>query len=124
MASLGAGYVGLTTAVCLAHLGHSVVCADIDAERVERLNKGEVPILEDGLPELLAEGLSSRRLRFVVGAKTAASISKFVFLYVPTTQGAAVSGDMSYVDACARDVSCVVRPGTVCIPKAPERDGC
>ena len=67
VAIIGAGYVGLTTAVCLAHLGHDVVCADIDAERVDRLNKGEVPILEDGLPELLAEGLSSRRLRFVVG---------------------------------------------------------
>ena len=43
VAVIGAGYVGLTTAVCLAHLGHQVVCADIDAERVERLNKGEVP---------------------------------------------------------------------------------
>ena len=57
VAVIGAGYVGLTTAVCLAHLGHDVVCADIDADRVDRLNKGEVPILEDGLPELLAEGL-------------------------------------------------------------------
>ena len=75
VAVIGAGYVGLTTAVCLAHLGHDVVCADIDADRVERLNKGEVPILEDGLPELLAEGLASRRLRFVLGAPNAASIA-------------------------------------------------
>jgi len=66
VAVIGAGYVGLTTAVCLAHLGHAVVCADIDADRVDRLNKGEVPILEDGLPELLTEGLGSRRLRFVL----------------------------------------------------------
>ena len=48
IAVIGAGYVGLTTAACFAHLGHDVICADIDAERVARLNKGEVPILEDG----------------------------------------------------------------------------
>ena len=101
VAVIGAGYVGLTTAVCLAHLGHDVVCADIDAERVERLNKGEVPILEDGLPELLSEGLSSRRLRFVVGARNAASVAGFVFLCVPTPQGDDGSADLSFVDAVA-----------------------
>jgi len=53
IAVVGAGYVGLTTAACLAHLGHEVVCADIDAERVARLRKGEVPILEDGLVALI-----------------------------------------------------------------------
>ncbi len=56
IAVMGAGYVGLTTAACLAHLGHEVVCADIDAERVARLRKGEVPILEDGLAALVNEG--------------------------------------------------------------------
>ncbi len=118
VAIIGAGYVGLTTAVCLAHLGHNVVCADIDAERVERLNKGEVPILEEGLPELLAEGLSSRRLRFVLGAKNAASISSFVFLCVPTPQGDDGSADLSYVDAVAREIASVLRPGTVVINKS------
>ena len=66
IAVIGAGYVGLTTAACFAHLGHDVVCADIDAERVARLNKGEVPILEHGLaragqrgPDLAAASGSS-----------------------------------------------------------------
>ncbi len=118
VAVIGAGYVGLTTAVCLAHLGHDVVCADIDAARVERLNKGEVPILEDGLPELLAEGLSSRRLRFVVGAKNAASVAGFVFLCVPTPQGDDGAADLSYVDAVAREIAPVLRPGTVVINKS------
>ena len=89
VAVIGAGYVGLTTAVCLAHLGHDVVCADIDAERVERLNKGEVPILEDGLPELLAEGLSSRRLRFVAGSGREAQLQRIV----RAADDAAVAGD-------------------------------
>ena len=51
------GYVGLTTAACLAHLGHRVTCADIDVERVAALSKGEIPILEDGLQALVDEGL-------------------------------------------------------------------
>ena len=68
IAVIGAGYVGLTTAACFAHLGHDVICADIDEERVARLNKGEVPILEKGLPELISAGLTSHRLRFVTGA--------------------------------------------------------
>ena len=68
-------------------MGHRVTCADIDVERVNSLRKGEVPILEDGLPELLAEGLTSRRLNFVVGAGNAAGIAEFVFLCVPTPQG-------------------------------------
>jgi UDPglucose 6-dehydrogenase len=118
VAVIGAGYVGLTTAVCLAHLGHDVVCADIDADRVDRLNKGEVPILEDGLPELLAEGLASRRLRFVLGAPNAASIAAFVFLCVPTPQGDDGSADLSFVDTVAREIAPVLRPGTVVINKS------
>ena len=118
VAVIGAGYVGLTTAVCLAHLGHDVVCADIDADRVDRLNKGEVPILEDGLPELLAEGLSSRRLRFVLGAPNAAKVASFVFLCVPTPQGDDGSADLSFVDTVAREIAPVLRPGTVVINKS------
>jgi UDPglucose 6-dehydrogenase len=118
VAVIGAGYVGLTTAVCLAHLGHDVVCADIDADRVDRLNKGEVPILEDGLPELLTEGLASRRLRFVLGAPNAARSAAFVFLCVPTPQGDDGSADLSFVDTVAREIAPALRPGTVVINKS------
>lgn len=64
LAIVGGGYVGSVTAACLAHLGHSVVCVDVDASRVERLQRGELPICEPGLDELVAEGLSRGRLRF------------------------------------------------------------
>ena len=97
IAVIGAGYVGLTTASCFARLGHDVVCADIDAERVARLQKGEVPILEDGMPELLAEGLAAQRLRFVVGAPNAVKNVDVVFLCVQTPQGDDGAADMSYV---------------------------
>src|SRR4029077_6080317 len=101
---VGAGYVGLTTAACLAHLGHEVVCADIDAERVSRLRKGEVPILEDGLAALIAEGLASKRLTFCGGAPTAARGADVVFLCVQTPQGIDGAADLSFVESVAREI--------------------
>ena len=117
VAVIGAGYVGLTTAACFAHLGHDVLCADIDAERVARLKKGEVPILELGLPELIKDGLASRRLEFVVGAATAAQSAEIVFLCVQTPQGADGSADLSFVEAVAREIAPVLAPDTVVVNK-------
>ncbi|MGZ8764443.1 MAG: UDP-glucose dehydrogenase family protein [Acidimicrobiia bacterium] len=118
VAIIGAGYVGLTTGACLAHLGHAVVCADIDEERVNRLAKGEVPIMEDGLPELVAKGLESKRLRFVVGATTAAATAEFVFLCVPTPQGDDGSADLSFVEDVAREIAPVLKAETVIVNKS------
>ncbi|MDQ1509987.1 MAG: UDPglucose 6-dehydrogenase, partial [Actinomycetota bacterium] len=118
VAIIGAGYVGLTTAACLAHLGHEVVCADIDAERVERLRKGEVPILEDGLPALVAEGLASKRLSFVVGAPVAARSAEIVFLCVQTPQGADGAADLSYVEQVAREIAPVLTPKAIVVNKS------
>ena len=118
VAVVGAGYVGLTTAACLTRLGHDVIGGDVDVDRVARLNKGEVPILEEGLPALLAEGLGARRLSFVVGATAAVRRAEFVFLCVPTPQGADGAADLSFVEAVAREIAPVLRPGTVVINKS------
>ncbi|MGZ4734274.1 MAG: UDP-glucose dehydrogenase family protein [Acidimicrobiia bacterium] len=118
VAVIGAGYVGLTTAACLAHLGHRVTCADIDVERVAALSRAEIPILEDGLQDLVNEGLSSRRLTFVVGAERAAGIAEFIFLCVPTPQGEDGSADLSFVEAVAREIAPVLRAGAVVINKS------
>jgi UDPglucose 6-dehydrogenase len=64
IAIVGAGYVGLVTAACLAHLGHDIVCLDVDPARVARLRAGDLPVHEPGLDELVAEGLRERRLAF------------------------------------------------------------
>jgi len=118
IAVVGAGYVGLTTAACLSHLGHSVVCADIDAERVARLRKGEVPILEDGLPALIAEGLASKRLSFVVGAAVAARGADIVFLCVQTPQGVDGAADLSFVERVAHEIAPVLAPKAIVVNKS------
>ena len=105
LAIIGTGYVGLTTGVCFAHLGHQVVCADIDADKVERLSRGEVPIVEHRLDELLAEGLRKDSLKFVVGAAKAVADAEIVFLCVPTPQGDDGSADLSYVEAAAAEIA-------------------
>jgi len=104
IAVIGAGYVGLTTAACFSSLGHDVVCADIDEERIARLQRGEIPIVEAGLEELVREGLAEGRLRFVVGAATAAPSAEFAYLCVPTPQAEDGSADLSYIEAAAREI--------------------
>ncbi len=68
IAVIGVGYVGLPTAATLAHLGHRVTCGDADPAKVAMLQRGQVPIVEDHLEELVREGQAAGRLRFVVGA--------------------------------------------------------
>jgi len=118
VAIIGTGYVGLTTGACLAHLGHTVVCADVVPEKVEALNAGRVPILEAGLDELVQEGLRSGQLRFVLGAEHAVAEAEFVYLCVPTPQGGDGSADLSYIEAAAREISPMLRPEAVVINKS------
>src|SRR5205823_8435180 len=118
VAVIGAGYVGLTTAACLAHLGHDVVCADIDEARVHKLNAGEVPILEEGLPQLVTEALAARHLRFVVGAPAAVAGAECIFICVATPQAADGSADMRFVERAAREIAPVLEAHSVVINKS------
>ena len=108
VAVIGTGYVGLTTGACLAHLGHNVVCADIDASKVASLQQGVIPIVELGLAELVAEGMASGRLSFVVGSVEAAKSCDIAFLCVPTPQGEDGSADLSYVQRAAEEIATVL----------------
>ncbi len=80
----GTGYVGLTQAVCLAEVGHSVCCVDIDAERIARLNAGHSPIYEPGLAALIVKNLAAGRLQFTVDAAQAVHFAKLIFIAVGT----------------------------------------
>ena len=105
VAVIGTGYVGLTTGACLAHLGHTVVCADIDADKIAKLRDGVIPIVELGLAELVTEGIASGRLSFVVGSVEAAKNCEVAFLCVPTPQGEDGSADLSYVQRASEEIS-------------------
>jgi UDPglucose 6-dehydrogenase len=118
IAVIGTGYVGLTTGACFASLGHEVICADIDEEKVERLSRGEIPILEDGLDRLVAEGIRSGRLRFVLGAATASEQAEFHYLCVPTPQGLDGSADLSYIEAAAAEIAPVLAPESIVVNKS------
>ena len=118
VAVIGVGYVGLPTAATLAHLGHRVTCGDADPTKVAMLQRGEVPIVEDHLTELVGEGLASGNLRFVLGATEAVRGAEFVFLCVPTPQGDDGSADLSFVEAVAAEIGPHLRPGTVIINKS------
>jgi UDPglucose 6-dehydrogenase len=115
---IGCGYVGLTTGACFAHLGHDVTCTDVDQARVDQLNRGEVPILEAGLDNLVREGLNGGRLSFVVGSVEAASQSEFVYLCVPTPQGADGSADLSYIEGAAAEIGPHLQPETIVVNKS------
>src|SRR5262249_293616 len=118
IAVVGTGYVGLTTGACFAHLGHDVVCADVVPEKIERLKRGEIPIVETGLENLVADGLRSGRLRFVLGAAHAVSDAEFVYLCVPTPQGIDGAADLSYLEAAAEEIRDVLVEGAIVVNKS------
>ena len=118
LAIIGTGYVGLTTGACMAHLGHDVVCADVDPSKVERLRRGEIPILEHRLDELVAEGLRDGRLRFTTDSAEAVSEVEVVFLCVPTPQGDDGSADLSYVEAAAVSISAALPYEAIVVNKS------
>ena len=118
IAVIGTGYVGLTTGACFAHLGHEVVCADIVPEKVERLSRGDVPILEAGLPELVREGIDGGRLRFVLGEQAAAEDAEFAYLCVPTPQGADGAADLSFIRAAAAAIGPVLPAESIIVNKS------
>ncbi len=118
IAVIGTGYVGLTTGACFAHIGHDVVCADIDADKVARLQRGEIPILEPGLDELVLNAVADGKLSFVVGAAEAAKDCEFAYLCVPTPQDDDGSADLSYVETAARQIAPVLPTGAVVVNKS------
>jgi UDPglucose 6-dehydrogenase len=110
--------VGLTTGACFAELGHDVLCADIVQEKVDRLKQGEIPIHEDGLEEIVRENMKAGRLDFVLGAENAVKGREFIYLCVPTPQGADGRADLSYVEAAAREIAPHLDRGAVVVNKS------
>lgn len=118
VAVVGAGYVGLTTAACFASLGHHVKCADVDAAKLVELRRGEVRILEPGLPELVAEGIASGRLEFIDGAAGAVTDAEVVFLCLPTPMGEGGLADLTAVDSVLAEIRDLLPKDVVLVNKS------
>src|SRR3990172_6280870 len=101
----GTGYVGLVVGACLAENGNRVIAVDVDEDKIARLKRGEIPIYEPGLSELVARNVAEERLSFTTDFDRAVVSSKILFVAVGTPQGEDGSADMSHVLAVAKGIA-------------------
>ena len=101
---LGTGYVGLVTGACFAEFGLNVTCMDVDAGRVQQLERGDVPFYEPGLAALVTKGLQSGRLTFTTDLNQALDTALVIFIAVGTPSNLDGSADLSYMDEVARSI--------------------
>jgi UDPglucose 6-dehydrogenase len=102
---IGVGYVGLVTGACFADLGNRVVALDIDEVKIEGLNRGELPIYEPGLEELVARNVEAGRLSFTTSYKEALEDAGFVFISVGTPSGDEGEAELKYVRSAAISIA-------------------
>ena len=115
---VGTGYVGLVTGTCFAETGNKVVCVDIDADKVARMQKGEVPIFEPGLDLLFERNTKQGRLNFTTNLKEGVKDAEVIFLALPTPPGEDGSADLSYILGVARDLSFILEDYKVIVDKS------
>ena len=118
IAVVGTGYVGLVTGTCFAETGNQVICVDIDAKKVERMQNGEVPIYEPDLDVLFERNQRQGRLKFTTDLKEAVDASEIIFLALPTPPGEDGSADLKYILGVAKDLSTLITKYTVVIDKS------
>jgi UDPglucose 6-dehydrogenase len=115
---IGTGYVGLVVGACLAETGHDVVCADVDEGKIQRLERGEVPIFEPGLDRLLERNVREGRLRFTTDVDDAAARGEVLFIAVGTPPDEDGSADLQHVLDVAGTIGRNLREGAVVITKS------
>lgn len=115
---IGTGYVGLVTGACFAEMGHTVICLDIDIAKIERLKKGEIPIYEPGLEELVKRNALSHRLLFTTDYKKAVAFGKACFIAVPTPSMDDGSCNTSYVESVAKHIGETMQERLVVVNKS------
>jgi UDPglucose 6-dehydrogenase len=119
VAMIGSGYVGLVSGACFADFGHRVVCVDKDTGKIASLNKGEMPIYEPGLQELVARNVAQERLYFTNDLKSAVGEADAVFIAVgtPSRRGDG-HADLTYVQEAAREIAKALTHFTVVVTKS------
>jgi len=119
IAMIGTGYVGLVSGVCFSDFGHDVICVDKDPDKIAMLERGEVPIYEPGLDELMAKNVKDGRLSFTQDLKAAVAGADAVFIAVgtPTRRGDG-HADLTYVYAAAEEIADAMTGYTVVVTKS------
>ncbi len=119
VAMIGSGYVGLVSGACFADFGHEVVCVDVNAQRIEDLKQGKIPIYEPGLDRLVADNAAAGRLSFTTDLAAAVAACEAVFIAVgtPSRRGDG-HADLTYVAAAARDIAKAIHGYTVVVTKS------
>jgi UDPglucose 6-dehydrogenase len=119
IAMIGAGYVGLVSGTCFSDFGHHVACIDIDEAKVAALNRGEMPIYEPGLADLVASNVRQGRLGFGSDVKSAVGEADVIFIAVgtPSRRGDG-HADLSYFYAAAREIAKALTKFTVVVTKS------
>ena len=101
---VGSGYVGLVAGACFAQMGNAVTCLDVDASKIERLKKGEIPIYEPGLESMVKDNVALHTLSFTTDKKVALESAEVIFIAAGTPMGEDGSADLSYVESVANDI--------------------
>ena len=115
---IGTGYVGLVSGTCFAETGNSVICVDIDKNKVERLNRKECTIYEPGLELLLERNVNQGRLSFTTDLEYAIDNTDIVFLALPTPPGGDGAADLSYVLGMAEKLGTIIKEYKVIVDKS------
>jgi UDPglucose 6-dehydrogenase len=118
IAVIGTGYVGLVTGTCFAETGNTVICVDIDEEKVKKLSNGEMTIYEPGLEKLLRRNLREGRLKFTTDLEESVNESLLILLALPTPPGADGSADLSAILKVANDLGKIIKEYKVVIDKS------
>ena len=105
IAVIGSGYVGLVTGACFAEFGVDVACVDVNAAKIAKLSRGETPIYEPGLEQLIQKNLQAGRLRFTTDLRSAIEPASVVFFAIGTPPKQDGSADLSFVETAAKGVA-------------------
>jgi len=118
IAVIGTGYVGLVTGTCFADSGNDVVCVDIDAEKVQRLTQGEIPIYEPGLTEMVRDNQAAERLSFTTDLAAAVAPAELIFLAVGTPQSDNGAANLSALWSVVDGIAPHLRPEAIVVTKS------
>lgn len=115
---IGTGYVGLVTGTCFAEMGNNVICVDIDETKIAMLNRGEVPIYEPGLKEMIDTNSAAGRITFTTGLKDAVQRSEIIFIAVGTPADEDGSADLSHVIDVSKSIAQYVNEPKIIVTKS------